>query len=133
MSEEMARTRCLAAVVGLCLAVAGIPALGAEHSFDGVYSGKRVLTKGSGPMCPAEENVSATIHGRTLTFTNSVLKKFTIIFDPNRDGFFDEIYASEGGDTVKIRGRVIGEVIEADVTNYATNPPCEHHWHMKKD
>lgn len=27
------------------------PALGAENKFDGVYTGKRVLTKGSNQMC----------------------------------------------------------------------------------
>ena len=83
MSEEMSCARRLAAVLGLGLAVAGIPALGAQHSFDGVYSGTRVLTKGSGQMCPAEENVSVTIHGQTLTFTNSALKTFTISFKLN--------------------------------------------------
>lgn len=69
--EEMSRSRRLATALGLCLAVAGTtPALGAEHTFDGVYSGKRVLTKGAaGPNCPAEEAVSAAIHDETLTFT----------------------------------------------------------------
>jgi hypothetical protein len=55
--------------------------------FDGDYSGKRVLTKGSaGPDCPAEDDVSVTIHGGTLTFTNSALKKFTQPFYPGPDG-----------------------------------------------
>jgi hypothetical protein len=30
---------------------------------------------------------------------------------------------------VRIRGRVIGDVIEADVTN----PPCEHHWRVTRE
>lgn len=65
----------VATALGLCLAVAGSPVLGAEHTFDGIYLGKRVLTKGTAnENCPAEENVSVTIHGGTLTFTNSVLK-----------------------------------------------------------
>jgi hypothetical protein len=112
-------------VIGL----AAGPALGAEHRFDGAYSGKRSLVKGSGPTCPVEESVSVTIHGETLTFTNSILKKFTIAFYPNRDGSFGQIYVDEGGHTVNIKGRVTGDVIEADVTN----PPCEHHWHMQKE
>ena len=92
ISEELSRSRRLAAALGLCLAVAVIPALGAEHTFDGVYTGKRSLTKGTvGPNCPAEENVSITIHGETLSFTNSALKKFVIGFDPHKDGSFDEI------------------------------------------
>ena len=42
MSGEMSR---LAAALGLCLAVAGSLAMGAEHTFDGDYFGKRVLAK----------------------------------------------------------------------------------------
>ena len=115
--------------LGLCLAVARSPALGAEHTFDGDYSGKRVLTKGSaGPECPAEDDVSVTIHGETLTFTNSALKKFGIAFYPRQDGSFGSTYTDKGGDVVLIRGRIVGDVIDADVTN----PPCEHHWHLKK-
>jgi len=65
----MSRSRRLAAASGLCLAVAGSPTLGAEHTFDGTYSGQRVLTEGSpSPRCPLEEDVSVTIHGETLTF-----------------------------------------------------------------
>jgi hypothetical protein len=66
------------------------PALGAEHTFDGDYSGKRVLTKGSvGPDCPAEDDVSVNIHGIAMTFTNSALKKFVIGFFVRQDGSFD--------------------------------------------
>jgi len=106
------------------------PVLAAEHRFDGVYTGKRSLTNGSvGPNCPAEEDVSVTIHGETLTFTNSALKKFIIGFDPRQDGSFHEIHTEEGGATVDIVGRIDGDVIDADVTN----PPCEQHWHLKKE
>ena len=123
-----------AAASGLCLAVAGIPALGAEHTFDGVYSGKRVLTKGSsGPSCPNEDSVSITIDGETLTFTNSVLQKFAQPFYPGPDGSFGETYTDAGGAVVHNHGRIVGDVIDADVTNYETNPPCEYHWHLKKE
>jgi len=116
-------------VVMVCLAVVVGPAFGAEQRFDGVYSGKRSLTKGpASPTCPAEEDVSATIHGETLTFTNSALKEFTMPFYPGQDGSFGETYTGEGGTTVHYSGRVIGDVIDADVTN----PTCEHHWHLKK-
>jgi hypothetical protein len=115
--------------LGLCLAVAGSPALGAEHTFDGDYSGKRVLTKGSArPDCPAEDDVSVTIHGETLTFTNRALKKYTMPFDPGPDGSFGQTHTDEGGAVVHYHGRIIGDVIEADVTN----PICEYHWHLKK-
>jgi hypothetical protein len=120
--------------LALCLAVAGIPALGAEHTFDGVYSGKRVLTKGSsGPSCPAQDSVSITIDGETLTITNSVLKKFTQPFYPGPDGSFGEIHTDAGGSVSHHHGRIVGDVIDADVTNYETNPPCEYHWHLKKE
>jgi hypothetical protein len=118
------------AASGLCLVVGGISALGAEHNFDGVYTGKRSLTKGSaGPNCPAEDNVSVTIHGETLTFTNSILKKFTESFYPGPDGSFGETYTDEGGAVVHYHGRIIGDVMDADVSN----PPCEYHWHLKKE
>jgi len=115
----------LASASGLCLAVAGGPALGAEHTFDGTYSGQRVLTKGS---CAAVDDVSVTIHGETLTFTNSALKKFVMGFYVRQDGSFDQIHTDVDGDTVHVVGRITGDVIDADVTN----PPCEYHWHLKK-
>jgi hypothetical protein len=129
MWEEMSRSRCLATALGLCIAAAIIPVLGAEHPFDGVYSGKRVLIKGSDPHCPAEDGVSVTIHGEMLSFSDSALKKFPIGFYPSQDGSFGEISFGEGGDDVQIRGRIIGDVIEVDVTNRR----CEHHWHLKKE
>jgi hypothetical protein len=106
----------------------GASALGAEHRFDGVYTGKRSLTKGPGQMCPVKEDVSVTINGETLSFTNGVLKKFVIGFYPREDGSFSQTYNDEGGDEVLIQGRITGDVIEADVTN----PPCEHHWRLTK-
>ena len=125
------RPECRLAVAAICemicLAVAG-PALAAEETLDGVYTGKRVLTKGSGSQCPAEDNVSVTIHGETLTFTHSALKKFLISFNPHQDGSFSQISVDIDGETVTIHGRITGDVLDADVTN----PPCEHHWHLKK-
>jgi hypothetical protein len=88
------------------------------------------LTKGTtGPNCPAEEDVSITIHGETLTFTNGVAKKYTQPFYPGPDGSFGETHTDVGGDIVYYHGRIIGSVIDVDVTN----PPCEYHWHLKKE
>jgi hypothetical protein len=116
------------AICGIIWLIVAGPASGAEHRFDGVYAGKRSLTKGSGSDCPTKEDVSVTIHGETLTFTNSALKNYTIAFYPRPDGSFVETHVDEGGDTVEIRGHIIEDVIEADVYN----PPCEHHWRLKK-
>ena len=119
---------CIASALGLCLAVAGSPALGTEHGFDGIYSGKRVLTKGSaGPNCAEEDTVSITIHGQTLTFSGSTLRDFTEPFYPKSDGSFGQIYTGEGG-PARYHGRIIGDSIDVD----ATGPLCEHHWHLKK-
>jgi len=104
------------------------PALAAGDSFDGVYTGKRVLTKGPPDACPAEDSVSVIIHDGVLTFTNSALQKFAIGFDPQPDGTFTDTYVDAGGDIVEIRGRIAGNVLNADVTN----PPCEHHWRLEK-
>ena len=107
----MSRSRRLAAASGFCLAIAGSPALGAEHTFDGTYSGKRVLTKGSaGPRCPTDEDVSVTIHGEILTFTNRALKKFVVGSFPRQDGSFHQTHTEEGGDTVAIFGQIAGDV-----------------------
>jgi hypothetical protein len=72
--------------------VAGSPAPGVEQNFDGVYSGKRVLTKGAADStCPSEDDVSVTIHGGTLTFTNSALQNFPQSFDPSPEGQFGDV------------------------------------------
>jgi hypothetical protein len=83
------------------LAVIG-PALGAERTFDGVYIGKRVLTKGSGPQCPVEDNVSVTIHGETAAFTDSSFQKFLMGFNPHPDGSFNQIPVGVGDAAVLI-------------------------------
>ena len=118
-------------VIGLAIAS---PALGAE-SYDGTYTGKRVLTKGSDPTCPKEDPVSVTIRGESLTFSgesltfsDSTLHDFTTGFDPGQDGAFGQIDTGIGGSTVSIQGRIVGGVIDADVSNGA----CEYHWHLKR-
>ena len=73
--------------------------------------------------------MSIPIHGETLSFTNGALRNFVIDFDPHQDGSFHEIYTDEGGATVDIVGRIVGDVLEAE----ATNPPCEQHWYLKKE
>jgi hypothetical protein len=118
-------TSTLLCMVGLAVVE---PALRAENEFDGVYTGKRVLTKGSGPTCPTEEDVSVTIYGATLTFTNSALRNFAMGFVPPPDGSFGEIYTDIGGASVLIRGRIVGDVLDADVSD----GPCEHHWHLTR-
>ena len=120
--------RLIIAICGLLVVAVAAPALGAADTFDGVYIGKRLLTTGSGPGCPTEDDVSVTIHGAALTFTDSELRNFVIGFDPHQDGSFKQIYAGSGGAAVLIQGRVVGDVLEADVTN----GPCEHHWRLTR-
>jgi hypothetical protein len=110
----------------VCLAVAGA-ALGAMNRFDGVYTGKATLTKGPAPTCPDDDDVSVTIRGKTLKFTNSRLRNFVMAFYPRQDGSFRQSHVHAQGAFVNIEGHVIGDLFEADVTN----PPCEHHWHLK--
>ena len=120
----MNRWRCCWAI---CLAVAG-PALGAVSTFDGTYTRKRVLTKGLDRTCPTEDDVSATVRGETLTFTNNKLRGFIIGFEPHQDGSFSQVSTDLGGSTVVIEGHIVGDVLDADVTTSA----CQHHWHMKR-
>ena len=128
MNRAEAAGRIFRVLICGMISFAAASALGAEHRFDGVYTGKRSLTKGSGQMCPVKEDVFVTISGETLSFTNSVLKKFVIGFYPREDGSFSQTYEDEGGDEVRIQGRITGDLIEADVNN----PPCEHHWRLTK-
>jgi hypothetical protein len=122
--------RVLSAIGGIIyLAVTG-PCSAAGNNFDGDYSGTRVLIEGRPPVCPATDDVSVTILGNTLTFSNSALKKFVISFSPDPDGSFKQIYEDSGGTSVLIQGRVTGDTLDADVTNEGN--PCKHHWHLTK-
>ena len=96
--------------------------------FDGTYTGKRALTKGNDPTCPKEDNVSVTIDGDVLTFTDSTLHDSPVGLEPHPDGTFNVQHMEMGGRTVGIRGRIIGNAIDADVIN----APCEYHWHVEK-
>src|SRR6516165_6437293 len=59
------RLAAASAICGIvCLAGSG-PALGAD-TFDGAYTGTRVLTKGSDQTCPVSEAVSTTEGGVVL-------------------------------------------------------------------
>jgi hypothetical protein len=117
-------------VWGICgligLAAAG-PTLGVD-TFDGAYTGKRVLTKGSNPSCVTSDDVSVTIRGGALTFSHSKLRNFSIGFDPHQDGSF-RMMSAIGGAAALIQGRIVAGVLDADVTN----GPCEHHWHLTKN
>lgn len=107
----------VAAASGLAVAAGpSLAASSAKHTFDGVYLGKRVLKKGpAGQACPTEEDVSVTIHGETLTFTNSNAKKYIMPFYPRSDGSFGQIH-TEGSFVFHYHGRIIGDVLDADVT-----------------
>jgi len=133
MVLEICGLICLIAGPGAALvgSLAVPAALGAEpeHKLDGVYTGKRSLTKGTASTtCPAEDNVSVTIHGDTLTFANGILKNITQAFYPDPDGSFGQTYTDAGGAVVHYHGRIVGDTIEADVPD----PPCEYHWNLKK-
>ena len=111
----------------VCLAVA-VPALGAEN-YDGTYTGKRVLTKGAQDQtCPAEDDVSVTIHGAKVESTTGLVHRYVLGFEPHPDGSFSMISTDAGSATVLIAGRVVGDVIDADVTT----PSCQFHWHLKR-
>ena len=88
-------------ISGLCVMIgfaATDPTWGAENKFEGAYTGKRVLTKGSNQTCPAEDDVSVTIRGEALTFTNSRHHNYSMGFEPHPDGSFNEISAGVEGE-----------------------------------
>ena len=112
----------------ICFAIAGA-SFAAGTTFDGVYTGTMSRTKGPDETCPAEVNASATIKGDVLTFTAGRLQGFGLDFHPHEDGSFGDLFTDEGGATVLIRGHIVEDVIEADVTN----PPCDYHLHLQKE
>jgi len=125
----MARWQLSVMCVVICLAIAG-PSLGAGGSYDGTYTGKRVLTDGQASnLCPAEDDVTVTIKGNVLKFTHSRLQDYEITFAPAADGAFGQI-STGGGITVDIQGRVTGDTLEADVNNIPTQ--CKYHWRLRK-
>jgi hypothetical protein len=105
-----------------------VPAVGAENSFDGTYTGERVVTEGDPAACVAKDAVSIVIHGDRLTFTNNTVKGYAIGFSPRTDGSFDELSGDIGGDVVVIRGRVGAHILDSDVIS----AHCTHHWHLEK-
>ena len=118
----------LSLIFGMIYLVAG-PALSAEHEYDGVYTGKRSLTKGTASTnCPTADDVSVTITGESLTFTDSRLNNYFMPFYPDADGSFGETHTDQGGGVYHHHGRIIGDIIDADTDN----PDCEYHWHLKK-
>jgi hypothetical protein len=124
--KRPARCRRLMAL-GLCAMIAAAAtASGTDSTFDGVYIGKLVLTKGSNQTCPDVSTVSVTIRGKALTFTNSRLHSFSIGFEPHPNGSFSQISAGDRGAFVSIKGHIAGDAIEADVADSV----CEHHWHV---
>ena len=110
-----------------CMALA-TPAFGAENSYDGTYTGERVLTKGDPAACMAKDPVTIVIHGNQLTFTNSRAKDYTMSFTPEADGTFEQLSANIGGDVVSIKGHVGAGVLDSDVSS----EHCTHHWHLEK-
>jgi hypothetical protein len=115
--------------VTLCLAVAAT-SFAADGTYDGTYTGKRVLTEGAATSdCPAEDNVTVTIKGIILKFTNSDLN-YEMTLEPAADGSFHQSTVS-GGTTVNIQGRITGDTLDADVVNFGNR--CKHHWHLTKN
>ena len=120
----------LSLIFGMICLVAG-PALSAEpeHKYDGVYTGKKSLTKGTvSARCPAEDDISVNITGEMLTFTDSLYKNFPMPFFPGTDGSFGQTHTDQGGAVFHYHGRVIGDVIDGDTDN----PNCDYHWHLKR-
>jgi len=121
-------TRIVVAMAALALGAGAIaaPAFGAKN-YDGTYTGKRVLTK-SIAGCATQADVSATIGGQTLEATSSGVRDFAIGFVPRPDGSFRMTATSAAGGKALIKGRIAGDVIDADVTI----GPCQYHWHLTR-
>ena len=113
----------------ICLVAGSALSAESQHKYDGVYTGKRSLTKGTASTaCPAEDDVSVTVTGETMTFTDSALKNYIMPFYPGPDGSFGVTHTAKGGAVFHYHGRIIGDVMDADAQYLS----CEYHWHLKK-
>jgi hypothetical protein len=68
------------------------------------------------------------ISGGMLTLTNSGSRNFAMVFSAHPDGSFSQMNVEIGGEVADIRGRIIGDILDADVTSAS----CERHWHLQK-
>jgi hypothetical protein len=87
MREEEMPNRRQALPLLACMVLAA-QAFGAENSFDGTYTGERVLTKGDPAARGAKSLVSGTINGTVMTVTHDVAKCYAMGFFPKADGSF---------------------------------------------
>ena len=117
--------RTLSAICGIALLGLATPRETLAGPFDGTYTGKQVLTKGS-QSCRTEDPVSVTIKGAIFTITNSALKNFKMRFHPRADGSFDQMAQRSG--VLIVGGRIVGNTMDADVSTDA----CKYHWHLEK-
>jgi hypothetical protein len=74
-----------------------------------------VQAQSSDPTCAPTGDVSVTIQDNTLTLTNSALRSFVMSFDPHPDGSFSRFYADASEGYMLIRGRIVGNILEADI------------------
>lgn len=120
----------LAAASGVCGMIC-LPGLGsalAADTFDGVYTGRRAVEKGAGPRCEGSD-VTVVIKGETLRFTVGHRPSVLMGFLSRPDGSFSQLSAGGiRGPAVMIKGRIVGDVLDADVSN----EPCAFHWHLTK-
>lgn len=113
----------------ICIAVSA-PSYGAENTFDGVYTGKKVRQEGPPDSCVAEDDVSVTIAGEILTFTDSTTKNLKIDFHPKRDGSFMKAYDALSDKYLAVQGKITGDVLDAGVFNMYTK--CGFHLRLTK-
>ena len=119
----------VSAICGMIVLAAPEPARSAKGIFDGVYTGKGLVKQGPSSACPSEENVSVTIKAEILKYTVGSRRRVVMGFFPRPDGSFSRVSVGSAGRAVVIQGRVVGDVLDADVTK----APCEFHWHLTKE
>ena len=98
----------LAAASGVCgmICLAGLGSALAADTFDGVYTGRRAVEKGAGPRCEGSENYRWPPTKRPHELPAAPRR----VIQPT------------------IKGRIVGDVLDADVSN----EPCAFHWHLTK-
>lgn len=115
------------AIYGLtCVAIASA-AWGAGSKYDGAYAGTETLLNGSAPPCAPTGIATVTINGNDMKFMDSQSHEFPLRFDPAPDGSFITAYQGRASMLVDVRGRVEGNVVDLDISDYGNG--CSHHVH----
>jgi hypothetical protein len=133
---RLSKLVCQLLLCGVCAISCNVvsTALAGGSSFDGSYSGEKVVTLGSQPVCGSNDALSITVADGAFEYSYlAVLSKMTIA----QDGTFKDKEVKgggrSGGQTLITTGTISKSVLQADFNvSDVRGPVCSYHWSLKK-